>query len=87
MANWSEVSRPRTVSVLFSDVVGSTELFTAMGDDAADALRREHFDGVGTVIADHGGQLVKSLGDGTGADRIAPSDENSDHPGQYVRPR
>lgn len=64
VANRSEASRPRTVSVLFSDVVGSTELFTAMGDDAADALRREHFDGVGAVIADHGGQLVKNMGDG-----------------------
>ena len=60
----SRVSRPRTVSVLFSDVVGSTALFAAMGDDAADSVRREHFDGVGVVIAEHGGQVVKGLGDG-----------------------
>ena len=60
----SRVSRPRTVSVLFSDVVGSTALFAAMGDDVADSVRREHFDGVGVVITEHGGQVVKGLGDG-----------------------
>ena len=50
--------------MLFTDVVGSTALFTAMGDDAADVVRRDHFDGVGAVIAEHGGGVVKGLGDG-----------------------
>ena len=59
-----DVSKPRTVSVLFSDIVGSTELFAAMGDDAADAVRREHLDGLGRVVAEHGGRVVKGLGDG-----------------------
>jgi class 3 adenylate cyclase len=31
------VSAPRTVSVLFTDVVASTELFGSLGDTAADA--------------------------------------------------
>jgi class 3 adenylate cyclase/DNA-binding SARP family transcriptional activator len=58
------VATARTVSVLFSDVVGSTELFTGMGDDAADVVRRDHLDGLGAVVADHGGGVVKGLGDG-----------------------
>ena len=59
-----DVSKPRTVSVLFSDLVGSTELFATLGDDAADAVRREHLDGLGEVVAEHDGRVVKSLGDG-----------------------
>lgn len=58
------VAAPRTVSVLFTDVVGSTELFGALGDSAADALRRDHVDGLRAVVGEHGGQVVKGLGDG-----------------------
>ncbi len=31
------------VTILFTDLVGSASLFSAQGDDAADAVRREHF--------------------------------------------
>jgi len=50
--------------VLFTDVVGSTELRQRMGDDAADGLRREHDRVLRDAITAHGGTEVKGLGDG-----------------------
>jgi DNA-binding NarL/FixJ family response regulator/class 3 adenylate cyclase len=52
------------VTVLFSDLVGSTALFDRMGDEAADLVRREHFDALRRAVAEHGGREVKSTGDG-----------------------
>src|SRR3954471_25094959 len=52
------------VTILFTDLVGSTSLFDNRGDDEADALRREHFDTLRVAIAEHGGREVKSTGDG-----------------------
>ena len=52
------------IAVLFSDLVGSTELATSLSPDAADEVRREHFVAVRQAIAAHGGHEVKNLGDG-----------------------
>jgi DNA-binding NarL/FixJ family response regulator/class 3 adenylate cyclase len=52
------------VTILFTDLVGSTSLFARRGDEAADALRREHFAVLRRAIAEHGGREVKSTGDG-----------------------
>src|SRR4051812_46460109 len=52
------------VTVLFTDLVGSTALFDRRGDEAADAIRREHFDALRRAAAAHGGRVVKSTGDG-----------------------
>jgi class 3 adenylate cyclase len=52
------------VAVLFTDVVGSTDLLERLGDDAAHQLRRHHFRLLRRAIRDHGGREVKSLGDG-----------------------
>lgn len=52
------------VSVLFTDVVGSTEMFDHLGDDAAHELRRRHFALLRRIVSDFGGWEVKSLGDG-----------------------
>jgi class 3 adenylate cyclase len=52
------------VAILFTDVVGSTELLDRLGDVAAHHLRRRHFALLRRVIGDHGGREVKSLGDG-----------------------
>jgi class 3 adenylate cyclase len=52
------------VAILFTDVVGSTELLERLGDEAAHQLRRRHFALLRRVIDDHGGREVKSLGDG-----------------------
>src|SRR4051794_24504883 len=52
------------VTILFTDLVGSSGLFERRGDDAADALRREHFGALRRAAAEHGGREVKSTGDG-----------------------
>ncbi|MFM7225654.1 MAG: adenylate/guanylate cyclase domain-containing protein [Actinomycetota bacterium] len=52
------------VTVLFTDVVGSTELATRLGADGAERVRRSHFALVRGRIAAHGGTEVKNLGDG-----------------------
>jgi DNA-binding NarL/FixJ family response regulator/class 3 adenylate cyclase len=52
------------VTVLFSDLVGSAALFDRLGDDAADVVRREHFDTLRRAVAEHGGREIKSTGDG-----------------------
>ncbi len=52
------------VTILFTDLVGSTSLFDRQGDDAADAVRREHFAQLRTALAAHDGREVKTTGDG-----------------------
>ena len=57
-------ARAGTVTVLFTDLVGSTELRRTLGDDRADALRHEHDALVRAAIEEHHGTEVKSTGDG-----------------------
>ena len=52
------------VTVLFTDLVGSTELSTSMSPEAADEVRRKHFSALRQAIAASGGTEVKNLGDG-----------------------
>ena len=52
------------VTILFTDLVGSTSLFSRHGDEAADTLRREHFGALRAAAAEHEGRVVKSTGDG-----------------------
>jgi DNA-binding NarL/FixJ family response regulator/class 3 adenylate cyclase len=52
------------VTILFTDLVGSSAIFARRGDDAADSFRREHFDRLRVAIAEHGGREIKSTGDG-----------------------
>jgi class 3 adenylate cyclase len=51
------------VSVLFSDLTGSTALYTKVGDAAAFRLVDDHFDVMKAAIKNHGGILVKTMGD------------------------
>jgi predicted ATPase/DNA-binding SARP family transcriptional activator/class 3 adenylate cyclase len=53
-----------TATVLFSDLVGSTQLLAGLGEVAFDAFRRQHFDTLRAAIADHNGQEIKTTGDG-----------------------
>ena len=53
-----------TVSVLFTDLVGSTELAEHLGPEAAHAVRRDHFAALRSAIYAHDGTEVKNLGDG-----------------------
>jgi len=53
-----------TVTLLFTDLVGSTALLDQLGDDAAEQVRRTHFRLLRDAVAAHGGAEVKNLGDG-----------------------
>src|SRR5437588_11269669 len=52
------------VTLLFTDIVGSTELLSGLGDDAYEEVRRKHFRVLGDVVNVTGGSEVKKLGDG-----------------------
>ncbi len=53
-----------TATVLFTDLVGSTELMTRLGDLAYDELRAEHFARLRESVLTHEGDEVKNTGDG-----------------------
>lgn len=53
-----------TAIVLFTDLVGSTELRSRLGEDAAEALRHQHDALVTGAIEACRGTVVKNLGDG-----------------------
>lgn len=52
------------VTLLFTDLVGSTRTLQRVGDDAAEQLRRTHFRLLRDAVSTHGGQEVKNVGDG-----------------------
>ena len=53
-----------TVTVMFTDLVGSTELRSRVGEDAAEVLRAAHDAILGDAVRAHDGSVVKHLGDG-----------------------
>jgi class 3 adenylate cyclase len=53
-----------TVTIVFTDIVGSTELTSALGDQAWLAVLRAHNEIVKRATADGGGTVVKGQGDG-----------------------
>jgi class 3 adenylate cyclase len=58
-------SRERALAtILFTDIVGSTNRASEMGDSAWRQLLERHDRAVREQVADHGGRIVKSLGDG-----------------------
>ena len=63
-----------TAIVLFTDLVGSTELRSRVGEDAAEDVRRDHDHLVADAIAASRGRLVKNLGDGVMATFSGASD-------------
>jgi DNA-binding NarL/FixJ family response regulator/class 3 adenylate cyclase len=52
------------VTIMFTDLVGSTTLYDRYGDEEADARRAAHFAILREVTAAHDGREVKSTGDG-----------------------
>ena len=48
------------VTFLFTDLVGSTALIDRLGDDAADSVRRNHFDVLRKAVQDAGGELTRA---------------------------
>ena len=56
--------RGRMAAVLFTDLVGSTELLSRLGEAGYDGLRRSHFAELREAIKRSGGAEVKTTGDG-----------------------
>jgi class 3 adenylate cyclase len=56
--------RTGLVTLLFTDLVASTELLDRLGDEEFERLRRIHFQLLREAVAASGGQEVKNLGDG-----------------------
>ncbi len=54
----------RSLCVVFSDVVGSSEYTAQHGDESGRILSQKHVDLVGRVTAAHGGRIVDTAGDG-----------------------
>lgn len=53
----------RRVAILFTDLVGSTELYVRQGDTRAYSLVRQHFDCLFRVVDEHNGAVIKTIGD------------------------
>lgn len=51
------------LTLLFSDLTGSTALYTEIGDARAFAVVQEHFAALHEAVAKHGGAVVKTMGD------------------------
>jgi hypothetical protein len=56
--------RAATTTILFSDLVGSTELMQRAGDDDAQRIFKAHYQLLRDAVSANGGAEVKSLGDG-----------------------
>ena len=54
----------RTLTILFTDIVGSTELLGGLAEREAARVRAEHFEILRRQMRRHGGREVKNLGDG-----------------------
>jgi class 3 adenylate cyclase len=59
-------------AILFSDLTGSTALYTKAGDAAAFRLVDDHFDVLRKVIDENGGTVVKTMGDAIMAAFVEP---------------
>ena len=57
-------ARSGTVTLMFTDLVGSTELLQRTGDESAQRIFQAHHKLLQEAVASHGGQEVKWLGDG-----------------------
>jgi class 3 adenylate cyclase len=68
-----EVSVAR-VTLLFTDLRRSTDLYGRIGDAAAYHLVRDHFAYLGAIVRRHDGALVKTIGDAILAAFAAPAD-------------
>lgn len=58
----------------FTDLVDSTTYFAAIGDEAADEARRDHFRLISDSAAAHGGEVVKTIGDSVMLAFVSPTE-------------
>jgi class 3 adenylate cyclase len=60
------------MTVLFTDLKGSTELYERVGDLVAFDLVRKHFAALDAAVAKQGGSVVKTIGDAVMATFASP---------------
>jgi class 3 adenylate cyclase/tetratricopeptide (TPR) repeat protein len=68
------LSGTRVVTMLFTDLVSSTEISHRLGEDAAEDFRRGHFRILRDAVSASSGEEVKNLGDGLMVVFDSPSD-------------
>ena len=74
MSDGGASSRVETLTVLFTDLVGSTEHRSRLGEEGADRLRYAHDALVAGAIEGGGGTIIKSTGDGVMATFLGAAD-------------
>src|SRR3989304_2007240 len=63
-----------TTTILFTDLVNSTELLQRLGDEAAQKIFGAHHELLRNAVATNGGKLVKWEGDGVMAAFLSAAD-------------
>ena len=61
-----------TITLLFSDLTGSTALYEELGDAKAFAVVQEHFRLMSAIVARHEGAVIKTMGDAVMASFSTP---------------
>ena len=64
----------KDITLLFTDLKGSTAMYDQVGDANAFYLVRQHFDTLGKAISDNNGAVVKTIGDAVMATFMNPTD-------------
>lgn len=64
----------KDISIVFTDLKGSTSLYERIGDLNAYSLVRQHFDILGSVITRNSGAIVKTIGDAVMGSFMNPAD-------------
>jgi class 3 adenylate cyclase len=64
----------KDLTILFTDLKGSTALYDRIGDLNAFRLVSQHFDSLRRVITEHSGAIVKTIGDAVMASFVNPVD-------------
>ena len=62
---YNQIPGEGTATVMFTDIADSSSITNSVGDRAWAKAINEHFEAVTEVIEENGGNLVKTLGDGT----------------------
>ena len=62
------------IAVLFTDIVGSTDYFKAHGDKPGREMLRSHYDIASSIVAVHGGKVIKLIGDSIMAYFLYPAE-------------
>ena len=62
----------KDITILFTDLKGSTALYERIGDLKAFSLVHRHFDSLEQVINNHNGAIVKTIGDAVMATFLNP---------------